>query len=64
MDAEYLKQNVGDILSDGLTACVLRNPADPVEFVGNYLINTASKSPKQKKSINESNAPKKPSTLN
>ncbi len=37
MDADYLKLNIGDILVDGLTATVLANPPDKVEFLSNWL---------------------------
>lgn len=39
MDAEYLKQNVGDILANGLTAVVLNQPEDSVDFLGRWLLN-------------------------
>jgi hypothetical protein len=31
MDAEYLRQNVGETLAQGLTHTVLASPDDPVE---------------------------------
>ena len=37
MDAAYLKENVGDVLSEGLTQVVLRQPQDQVEFLAHYL---------------------------
>ena len=38
-DSEYLKETVGEVLSDALAAVSIQQPADPVEFVGNYLLN-------------------------
>lgn len=39
MDALYLKENINDAISDGLTAMVVQSPDDPIEFLGNYLLN-------------------------
>lgn len=38
MDAEYLKENVGTALAKGLAAVTIAKPADPVEFLGNWLL--------------------------
>lgn len=40
MDAEYLKDNVGDSLSAGLAAVVLNNPEDPVDYLAQWLLNS------------------------
>ncbi len=37
-NAAYLKENVADALSDGLAATVAAQPDDPVEYLGNFLI--------------------------
>jgi hypothetical protein len=39
MDAEYLKSNVGEVLANGLTAVVLNQPEDSVDFLGRWLLN-------------------------
>lgn len=41
MDAEYLKGTVGDALAAALTSLALKQPKDPLEFVGKYLIKYA-----------------------
>lgn len=38
MDAQWLKDNVGDVLSTGVTAVILANPADPVEYLAHWLL--------------------------
>lgn len=38
MDAEYLKANVGDVLAAGLTAVVLDQPEDSVDYLGRWLL--------------------------
>uniref|UniRef100_A0A0H5QFV1 RIIa domain-containing protein n=1 Tax=Spongospora subterranea TaxID=70186 RepID=A0A0H5QFV1_9EUKA len=38
MDAEYLKKNVGVVLSDGLASVLLNNPEDPVDYLSQYLL--------------------------
>ncbi|CBN73873.1 conserved unknown protein [Ectocarpus siliculosus] len=38
MDAEFLKRTVGEPLSDALTALVVAQPADPIEFIGEALL--------------------------
>jgi hypothetical protein len=39
MDSKYLKESVGPALSKGLCAVAVEQPEDPVEFLGNYLLN-------------------------
>ncbi|KAL0212990.1 hypothetical protein RCL1_006616 [Eukaryota sp. TZLM3-RCL] len=36
--ADYLKCTVSDTLSDGIVATMLANPADPIDFLGNWLL--------------------------
>jgi hypothetical protein len=38
MDADYLKSTVSDALVQGLATVVESNPHDPVDFLGNYLL--------------------------
>eukprot|EP00947_MAST-08B_sp_MAST-8B-sp1_P005551 g5551.t1 len=38
MDADFLKKHVGDALTGGMSAVNLYQPADPVEFLGQYLL--------------------------
>lgn len=38
MDAEFLKRTVGEPLSEALTSLVVAQPADPIEFVGEALL--------------------------
>jgi hypothetical protein len=38
MDTDYLKSSVGDALTQGLSAVAVKQPEDPVEFLGNFLI--------------------------
>ncbi|CAM9257044.1 unnamed protein product [Ectocarpus sp. 12 AP-2014] len=38
MDAEFLKRTVGEPLSDALTALVVAQPGDPIEFIGEALL--------------------------
>jgi hypothetical protein len=38
MDATYLKENVGNVLSLALASAVTVKPEDPVEFIAKYLI--------------------------
>ena len=37
-DSDYLKETVGEVLSDALAAVAIQQPADPIEFIGNYLL--------------------------
>ena len=41
MDADYLKLTVGDALAEALTSVAMKQPKDPVDFVGKYLISYA-----------------------
>lgn len=41
MDAEYLKENVGDALTAALTSLAIKQPKDSLGFIGQYLINYA-----------------------
>eukprot|EP00752_Nemacystus_decipiens_P007983 g7132.t1 len=38
MDAEFLKRTVGEPLSDALTSLVVAQPADPIEFIGEAML--------------------------
>ena len=38
MDADFLKAHVGDALTKGMSEVNLYQPADPVEFLGQYLL--------------------------
>lgn len=38
MDAQYLKDNVGDVLVQGLAQLIASSPRDPIEFLGNFLV--------------------------
>jgi hypothetical protein len=38
MDTDYLKSSVGDALTQGLAAVAVKQPNDPVEFLGNFLV--------------------------
>lgn len=38
MDAEYLKANVGEVLANGLTAVVLNQPEDSVDYLARWLL--------------------------
>lgn len=38
MDAEFLKRTVGEPLSDALSSLVVAQPADPIEFIGEALL--------------------------
>lgn len=38
MDAEYLKENIGEVLALGLTDTVIKAPTDPVEHLAKYLL--------------------------
>eukprot|EP00618_Florenciella_parvula_P001239 CAMPEP_0119498968 /NCGR_PEP_ID=MMETSP1344-20130328/21568_1 /TAXON_ID=236787 /ORGANISM="Florenciella parvula, Strain CCMP2471" /LENGTH=525 /DNA_ID=CAMNT_0007534913 /DNA_START=48 /DNA_END=1625 /DNA_ORIENTATION=- len=38
MDSAYLKENVGPALTAAMTAMIVEQPKDSVEFVGNYLL--------------------------
>lgn len=37
MDAEYLKANVGELLSAGLAETVMMHPDDPVDYLAQFL---------------------------
>jgi hypothetical protein len=37
-ESEYLKSSVGDALTQGLAATAVKQPNDPVEFLGNFLV--------------------------
>ena len=46
MDSSYLKDVVGAALSEGLAECAIKQPLDPVEFLGNFLLSFEEKSNK------------------
>jgi hypothetical protein len=37
-NAEYLRETVGAVLAKGVAATTLAAPADPVEFLANWLL--------------------------
>lgn len=39
MDTEYIKETVGKDLVNGLVALARAKPENPVEFLGQYLVN-------------------------
>ena len=41
MDAYFLKMSVGPVLAEALSVAVQTNPADPIDFLGHYLINAS-----------------------
>lgn len=43
MDNKYLANNVGDVLSRALAAMAFEQPQDPVEFLGNFLVQRVHK---------------------
>ena len=49
MDALYLKENINDAICEGLTAMVVRSPDDPIEFLGNYMLNYVDREIEKKK---------------
>lgn len=38
MDADFLKRTVGEPLSEALTSLVVAQPPDPIEFIGEALL--------------------------
>lgn len=38
MDADFLKRTVGRPLSEALTSLVIAQPTDPIEFIGEALL--------------------------
>lgn len=52
MDALYLKENINDAISEGLTAMVVQSPDDPIEYLGNYLLNYVDRQIGKKKVCN------------
>lgn len=38
MDADFLKHTVGNPLSEALTSLVVAQPADPIEYIGEALL--------------------------
>lgn len=41
MDSDYLKATVGDALAAALTSLALKQPKEPLDFLGQYLIKYA-----------------------
>lgn len=37
-DTEYVKRMMGDILAKGCAATIAANPLDPVEYLGQWLL--------------------------
>ena len=42
MDADYLKSTLGDLLSEGLAATVLKNPKDKIEYLAEWLLQSVA----------------------
>jgi hypothetical protein len=42
MDTQYLKENVGTALADGVAATLLANPHDPVEYLAHWLLKSVA----------------------
>jgi hypothetical protein len=38
MDAKYLKTNVDEALTEALSSMAVSQPDDPIEYIGNYLL--------------------------
>lgn len=38
MDSEYLQRVVGEALAEALTEVAVKQPADPIEYIGNWLL--------------------------
>lgn len=49
MDAAYLKENVGEVLAEGLAQVLVRQPEDSVEFLANWLLDYVDKQEAQAK---------------
>jgi hypothetical protein len=49
LDAIYLKENVGEALAQGLTAVLVAQPEDSVEYLGKWLIKFVESQEKQTK---------------
>jgi len=37
MDAEYLRENIGNCLSECLAEVCMKRPADPIEYIAHWL---------------------------
>ena len=48
-DSEYLKESVGDVLAEALAQVSIHQPADPIEFVGRYLLNADANAKRHQK---------------
>ncbi len=49
MDAAYLKENIGEVLAEGLTHVLVRQPEDSVEFLANWLLEYVDSKEKEQK---------------
>jgi hypothetical protein len=49
MDADYLKRTVGEPLASGLTAMLVKQPEDPVDFLGAYLLDYVQRNEESRK---------------
>jgi hypothetical protein len=38
MEQEYIQQNVGDVLAEAIAQATISSPADPVDFIGKFLL--------------------------
>lgn len=41
MDSAYVKEHVGQALTEGLTDTILASPVDPIEYLGQFLVQKA-----------------------
>jgi hypothetical protein len=41
MDSAYVKEHVSQALTEGLTNTILASPVDPIEYLGQFLIQKA-----------------------
>ena len=51
MDVEYLKENVGTVLTKALVKVAVEQPEDAVDFVGNFLLNYVANEKRELKVI-------------
>ena len=52
MDSAYVKEHVGLALTEGLTNTVLASPVDPIEYLGQFLIQKAKEDAELKSAAN------------
>lgn len=49
MDAAWLKQNVGDVLTAAMADCARKQPEDPISFLGKHLLNYVEAAERQQR---------------